>query len=374
MIQRSLHLLIIVLVVAVALAAGCTTTAPTAPSAAGTLTLSDMTNRTVTLNSSPERLIGVGAGALRMLVYLNASDMVVAVDERDRRSEKAGAPGMPSGTDRPYLLVHPALADLPSAGRVTGDPEQIMAQRPDLVFVTFTTAKDAQTLQEKTGAPVVALVSGDLGTNRAAFYSSLRTMGKSLGREARAEEVISYINATIEDLQRRTWAIPEEQQPRVYVGGVAFNGAHGLLSTDPAYAPFMLLGVDNVAAGAGPRGQVVIDKERLVAWNPDVIFVDEASAGPVTDDLADPVYRSLGAVKAGRVYGVMPYNWYANNYDTVLADAYFIGKTLYPEQFADIDPGRKADEIYEKLDGGAAYAGMKQHFGGFGPFAGGQRG
>jgi iron complex transport system substrate-binding protein len=194
-------------------------------------------------------------------------------------------------------------------------------------------------------------------------------MGTALGREERAEEVLTYINATTADLRNRTADIPAADRPRVYIGGVAFNGAHGFLSTDPAYAPFMLLGADNVAAETGPGGQVMIDREKLIEWNPDVIFVDEASAALVADDLRDPVFQSLDAIENGRVYGVMPYNWYANNYDTVLADAYFIGKTLYPERFTDVDPVEKADEIYRLLDGGPAYEGMQRIFGGFGPFA-----
>lgn len=362
-------LLVGILAVAAVLAAGCTgTPSPTSPEN-GTITLTDTMNRTVTLDGTPERVIGVGAGSLRLLVYLNASEKVVAVDERDRKPMTAGAPGMPSGEDRPYLLANPGLADLPSAGRISGDPEAIMAQRPDAVFVTFTTAKDAQTLQEKSGVPVIALVTGDLGANRGAFERSLRTMGTALGREERAEEVLTYINATIGDLRNRTADIPAADRPRVYIGGVAFNGAHGFLSTDPAYAPFKLLGADNVAAGTGPGGQVMIDREKLIEWNPDVIFVDEASAALIVDDLRDPVFQSLDAIENGRVYGVMPYNWYANNYDTVLADAYFIGKTLYPERFTDVDPVEKADEIYRLLDGGPAYEGMQRIFGGFGPFA-----
>ena len=89
----------------------------------------------------------------------------------------------------------------------------------------------------------------------------------------------------------------------------------------------------------------------------------------VVEDLKDPVYQSLDAVREGRIYGVMPYNWYANNYDTVLADAYYIGKTLYPDQFADIDPDQKADEIYTMLDGKPVYGDMKTLFGGFEPFS-----
>jgi len=60
----------------------------------------------------------------------------------------------------------------------------------------------------------------------------------------------------------------------------------------------------------------------------------------------DPALQGLSAAKNGRVYGVLPYNFYNVNYETVLADAYFIGKTLYPERFEDVDPVRKANEIF----------------------------
>ncbi|HOW33754.1 MAG TPA: ABC transporter substrate-binding protein, partial [Methanoregulaceae archaeon] len=171
------------------------------------------------------------------------------------------------------------------------------------------------------------------------------------------------------DLQERTSGIPAGEKASVYVGGIAYNGAHGLLSTDPAYAPLAMVNGNNVAAGAGTGGQIMIDKEKLLSWNPDVIFIDEASYSLVVEDLKDPVYQSLDAVREGRIYGVMPYNWYANNYDTVLADAYFIGKILYPDQFVEVDPEQKADEIYTMLDGKPVYAEMKQIFGGFVPFS-----
>lgn len=366
-------LFLVVLVAAALLGAGCTST-PAPASTPASLQITDMTSRTVEVIDHPDRVVGVGAGTVRMLVYLGATDRVSGVDERDRFTGQAGAPGMPSGNDRPYLLAHPEVGNLSSVGRVSGDPEQILAQHPDVVFLSFTTGKDAQALQDKIGIPVVSIVSGDLGKDRPIFYTSLRTMAKVLGMEARADEVIAYINATVADLERRTSDIPDDKRPSVYIGGVAFNGAHGFLSTDPAYAPFMLLGAKNVAAGTGPGGQVMIDKEKLLEWNPDLVFIDQASASAVRTDLSDPVLGSLRAVKEGKVYGVLPYNWYANNYDTVLADAYAIGKILYPDRFADVDPEQKADEIYTALDGRPVYAGMKQHFGGFGTFGAELRG
>lgn len=48
-----------------------------------------------------------------------------------------------------------------------------------------------------------------------------------------------------------------------------------------------------------------------------------------------------------------------------MADAYFLGKTIYPESFADIDPAAKADEIYSFLLGKPLYQRMCQDFGEF---------
>lgn len=371
-------LIIAAVLVVLLVSAGCTaqsaaqstaTPLSTVQTDTGKITVTDMAIRTVDVKKDPQRIIGVGAGALRMIAYLQAADQVVGVDDREQKKYNTSGFGMPSGIDKPYNLANPGLATLPYIGGKTGDPELIAAQNPDVVFYTFTTGKDAQTLQEKSGCPVVALTTGDLGKNKDVFYQSLRLMAKILGKEQRAESITSYIDGTIKDLNDRTKDIPADKRPRVYVGGIAYNGAHGFLSTDPAYSPLLMVNGNNVAATVSSGGQMMIDKEKLLDWKPDFIFVDEASYSLVKEDLRDPVYQSLPAVKNGRVYAVMPYNWYANNYDTVLADAYYIGKILYPEQFADVDPAQKADEIYTMLDGKPVYGDMKTLFGGFVPFS-----
>jgi len=371
-INRVNTLIIMAILALLLVSAGCAAQnkpQSTAPGDSGKLTITDMANRSVDVKKDPQRIIGVGAGALRMITYLQATDRVVGVDDREQKKYNTSGFGMPSGIDKPYNLANPDLSAKPFIGGKTGDPELIAAQNPDVIFYTFTTGKDAQTLQEKSGHAVVALTAGDLGKNKDAFYQSLGLMAQILGKEERARSITSYIDSTIQDLNNRTKNIPADKHPRVYVGGIAYNGAHGFLSTDPAYAPLMMVNGNNVAASASGGGQMMIDKEKLLEWKPDIIFVDEASFALVTEDFKDPVYQSLPAVKNSRVYGVMPYNWYANNYDTVLADAYYVGKTLYPEQFADVDPEQKADEIYTMLDGKPVYGDMKTLFGGFVPFS-----
>jgi len=76
-------------------------------------------------------------------------------------------------------------------------------------------------------------------------------------------------------------------------------------------------------------------------------------------------YNSLGAFTKGQVYSQLPYNNYSTNIDTAIADAYYLGKVIFPDAFTDIDPAKKADEIYQALLGQPLYSQMEKDFGGF---------
>jgi len=343
-------------ILTLALSAGCTGTdvTPTAPSGSSELTVTDGFGRTVTVPSPPESVVCSGSGGLRYLVYLGGQDLVVGVDSIEKKDQAIEG--------RPYALAYGSqFKNLPLIGEFRGkdDPEKILGIGPEVVFKTGSTgtaygtsAAEADTLQEKTGIPVVAFPYGSLRNDaeKAEMYGGLRVMGEVLGEQDRAEEVIAYIEATIADLEKRTGDIPESEQKSVYVGGVSSAGAHGIISTEPAYPPFLWVHAKNVAAGMG-AAHADIAKESLVDWNPDYIFIDAGtiqmeSDGAIGELKTDPALQGLSAAKNGRVYGVLPYNFYNVNYETVLADAYFIGKTLYPERFEDVDPVRKANEIF----------------------------
>jgi iron complex transport system substrate-binding protein len=111
-----------------------------------------------------------------------------------------------------------------------------------------------------------------------------------------------------------------------------------------------------------------ISKEKIMEWDPDLLFLDLSTlqlgdkSGGLFELRSDPAYRTLSAVKSGKVYGLLPYNWYTKNYGSILANAYFIGKTVYPDRFADIDPAKKADEIYTFLVGKPVFEEMKAMF------------
>ena len=145
------------------------------------------------------------------------------------------------------------------------------------------------------------------------------------------------------------------------------KGTHGIESTQADFPPFSAINARNVADETGMKGSLMIDKEQLLVWNPQYIFVDESGWPMIKKDYgANPgLYASLRAVKEGRLYGYLPYNFYSTNVDTAIADAYFMGTVVYPDAFKDVDPVAKAGEIYRFLLGADAYAAMARDFGGF---------
>ena len=349
--RLKLALLVMVLLSSI-MVTGCTNRTP--PNGSDTIEITDSLGRTVDVPKDVDRVVGLEAGALRLLVYLECTDSVVGVEDEEYNG------------GRPYNFAHPELAELPSIGPIHGgEAELIMAQGPDVILWSFTTEGDANDLQKKTGIPVVAIEYGDLGVNRDKFYDSLRLVAKVMDRTKRGEELIAYFDGVIKDLDDRTKDIPDAQKTSVYVGGIGYRGAHGILSTEPDYEPVAFVNGKNVAGGLGTE-HAFIDKEKLLEWDPEMILADQGGSALIKEDLKDDAYSNIDAVKNGNVFGVMPYNYYAANYGTILADAYYVGALLFPDQFNDINPEKKADEIYQELVGKGVYDDMEKTYGGFG--------
>jgi iron complex transport system substrate-binding protein len=340
-----------------------------AVSTAQARTVTDAMGRAVDIPDKVDRVICSGPGCLRLLCYLQAQGMAVAVDDAETRKRFLDA--------RPYALANPQFKKMDTFGEFRGhdNPELILSlsPQPQVIFKTYgAMGHDPVELQQKTGVPVVSLDYGDLGERRDAFYNSLRLMADVIGKAKRAEEVTAFFDAGVKDLASRTADIPADQRPTVFVGGVAHRGPHGFQSTEPGYPPFSFVNVRNLAYEEGmSKGQLQHSdaaKEKIVEWDPDVLFLDlstlqmGADAGGLYELRTDPAYRSLTAVRQGNVYGLLPYNWYTANYGSVLANAWFIGKTVYPDRFKDTDPEAEADRIYTFLVGEPVFRQMDALF------------
>ena len=338
-------------VFAVLISAGCVTTNSPGDSK-GMVTITDAFDREVSIPENPEKIAVVGSGSMRYFVYLGIDlDDVCAVDYQDSKLN------IETVNVRPYALANPEILEIPEVGAAKGvvDNEKLLMSGADILFMggaSSSNAEVANEIQEKTGIPVVMFYTGNYVTDAEKIQDTLLMLGEILGKEQRAKDLIAYFDAVEADLKKRVAGLSAGES--VYIGGVAYNGYHGLDGTDPTYYPFAVLNIKNAAgevSSVSQTGYAQISKEKLLEWDPDFIIVDlstiqAAEGGALVELKNDPSYRELTAVKNSMVYTVNPHTSMNVNHETTLANAYFIGKLLYPEQFEDIDPVKKADEIY----------------------------
>lgn len=321
-----------------------------------TRVITDMMGREVEVPSEINSIICTGSGALRLVAYADAMDLVVGVEDIDKQQE----------IKRPYnYIYHDQLKDLPSIGKgggrgYTAYEEQIITLQPD-VILTFYNSDALEQLADKTGIPVVSIATqanlfGE-DTNQA-----LKLIGELLGKEERTEAVIGYLAEYKADLNNRTKDIPVEEKPTVYPGAVTYNGARGFAGTYGELGPLKAINAINVADETGQTIGFEVDWEKIQVWDPDYIFLDPGNMNLVNEEYAKKTdyFNSLSAVKNGNVYSMISFNNYSTNLELAIADAYYAGKVLYPEQFTDIEIEAKTDEIFTRFLGKGIYQDMKE--------------
>ncbi|MBU2649075.1 iron ABC transporter substrate-binding protein [bacterium] len=324
--------------------------------------VTDLAGRKVRFSNTPERIICISPGTLRLAIYLEAAEHIIGVEDMEKRFPHT----------RPYWLANPELGRLPSIGpggpmTINKEPdlEKVLAVQPDVIFISYMSKELADTLQQKIGIPIVVISYGPFGTFNEVVFDSLRLMGKVLKKERRAHTVIDYIENSRKDIASRVSNIDEKFKPSVYIGGIGFKGSHGIESTETRYAPFIWANSKNIATAQGMNGHVYVDKEKILQWNPDVVFIDSGGNEIIRQDFIKKpgFYQSLQAFQQKRVYLLHSFNWYMTNLGTVIANAYAVGKKLYPDRFHDVDPPQKSDEIYSFLVGRPVYHQMSISFG-----------
>ncbi|MEM2321341.1 MAG: ABC transporter substrate-binding protein [Candidatus Bathyarchaeia archaeon] len=325
----------------------------------------DVVGRNVTLPEKINRVVAIGPGMLRLVCYLNAVDMLVGVEESEIKWGFRG---------RDYAMAHgKRFKDLPIIGPggpgKPPAPELIIAVKPDLIIMsrTYCDFYDPNRLQGETKATVIVMDYGEAGQlDIEGFKHAMRVLGKALNCEERAEQLIRFIEGISNDLNRRTKDIA--QRPKVYVGAISYKGGQPFTTTQTPFPPLVLLNTPSIADKYSIGAGVFFwDYEAIIAEQPGIIFIDEGNLATVKQDFdKDPgKYMQLSAFREGRVYGTLPYNYYHTNIAVALADAYWIGRVLYPERFGDVNPAEKADEIFTFFLGKPIYKEYADAYGGF---------
>lgn len=326
----------------------------------------DSYGREVEIPGEVRTVVCTGSGALRMVCYLQCADRLIGVEDTEL---DYGASKL-----RDYAYAYrDVLSTLPSIGKGGGSAntayaEELIALQPDVILSGYS-REALEDLARITGIPCVSVRAESVGFIDESFYTAMEVAADVLGVQERCESVLARIDACKADLAARTADIPQADKPLCYAGAVTFSGTHGFTGTYSNFGPFLAIGARNAADAAEEEGYYDADPEAILAWDPEVIFLDPGSLELVREEYAaNPgFFDALTAVREGRVYACVSYNNYSTNVGYAIADAYYAGTVLFPDRFADVDAAETADTLLEFLLGEGFYGRMADEGLAFGP-------
>ena len=326
-----------------------------APTEAAEVTVTDMIGREVTvIPGSYKSVVCIGAGALRMYSYIGDVALLGGVEDIDNTTLE-DRPKMFDAVARPYVLAYGDVFNtLPSCGvggpqAQTAEAEKILSCTPDIVISEYEDVEKEDALQEQLGVPVITLKAGSKGVFDDAFSGSMELLGKVFDREEKAQALVEFVKSEAAEISSRTAGIADEEKPSVYVCGLGNWGTTNHLMTAENYVSFQVANVKNVLSGTGIQGIGPIEAEKFVEIgdSTDIMILDAAAVKnikPLYQE--DPtMFDTCKAWQNGEVYLEMAYNAYYTNFEIALINTWFIAKTVYPEQFQDIDLTAKTNEV-----------------------------
>ena len=357
--KRTLSIMVFALVVV--MAAVATPVSETVTSAAQPVVVTDMIGRNVeVVPGSYHRVVCIGAGALRMYTYIGDVQDLCGVEDIDN-IKLQNRPKMFDSAARPYVIAYSEeFSKLPSCGvggpqAQAAEAEKILACNPDIVISEYEDVQKEDALQQQLGVPVITLRSGANGVFADEFKGSMRLLGSIFGKEARAEELVAFVEKETAEIIRRTADIPESSKPAVYICGLGNWGTTNHLMTAQNYKPFEVANIRNAVTGLSAKGIQAIEKEKFesIGQDVDIMFIDSAAVKNIKPLYAqDPaLFDSCKAWQNGEVYLQPAYNAYYTNYEIALINTWFDAKTVYPQLFEDINIYVKMDEITQAFLG-----------------------
>lgn len=271
-----------------------------------------------------------------------------------------------------YKDVIPNLAAMPDIGHSDDgsfSAEKVIGLKPDVLFLSDWAYKALGTQIgqiESAGIPIVII---DYNTQLLERHlASTRALGKVMGREQRAEELANLYESQHRDILARVAKAKMAGAPisKVYVElGQAGAETIGNTYNNTMWGKIITtLGATNIASGKIPGPWGPLNGEAVIAENPDIIlmasssWVGRAKAVRTGYDVTPEETRAtlepyagragwagLKAVRNGEISAI-EHGLCRTLYDFVAMQ--YIGKRLYPEAFADVDPAANFRAYHEK--------------------------
>ena len=246
------------------------------------ITVTDMTGREITLDEPATRVVALSAADCEFLYAVGAGDTLVGRGEYcDYPAEVLEVPSVQSGYDT--------------------NIEQIIALEPQVLLMSTMAQTEEQIAQlEEAGIKVVVSDAQDIE----GVYTAVEMIGKLMGKEKEAEQVITSMQVAFADLSNSTAGqgktIYFEVSPLEY--GLWTAGS-GTFMNEIAE----MLGMKNIFDDV--QGWAEVSEEQVIERNPDYIVTITMYFGegptPVEEIIGRTGWENVTAVKNGAILNLV---------------------------------------------------------------------
>ena len=238
--------------------------------------------------------------------------------------------------------LQPSLKKAVDVGKGVADLEALAELEPD---VFFNKANDPETLDsvEKLGIPAIGLSFEDTEE----MITALDILGKVLGRQKKAEKLISYYDKKTEADKKAAEKIKNKKT------AIVMGSSIGKVADDSMLQGSMI----KMAGGQNAAQDLEVNElwptagtEQIFDWDPDYIFISGSEGANYTaeDIYAKKAWAEMKAVKNRHVY-TMPAqedSWEFPGVVSVLGIDYMISK-MYPDRMPEKKLRKNVDEFYK---------------------------
>ncbi|NTW50269.1 MAG: ABC transporter substrate-binding protein [Chlorobiales bacterium] len=297
------------------------------------ISVTDFRGKNIRLNKPASRIVCLIESGLSGLYMLGIEDKVVGVPSSVYKESVAPLYASLDDRIREKKLPSPGNWDFVSL-------EQVVALQPDLVIMWASQQESIEAIEEK-GIPVYGVFLKSF----ADVAKEIKDFGILTGKESRADSLINYTKTEVQKFQT---GVPDSQKKTVY-----FMWAQGLLETSgktsTANELIELAGAKNVCTAE--EEHLVINMERVLEWNPDVVVLWWNAAKNPADVLGLHEWQNITAVKHKSVYE-LPSVFYCDFWTLKYQYAVMLlAKSCYPEKHKDLDLEKERHDMLVTLYG-----------------------
>ncbi|NPV62678.1 MAG: ABC transporter substrate-binding protein [Methanotrichaceae archaeon] len=298
------------------------------------VTLVDFAGHSVTVDAPIKSVVSLAGGASEIICALDGGESLV---------------GCSSNSDYP-----PYLETVTNVGKNSYSPdvELILELDPDLVVADTMISEDDKNTLEEEGIPVLE----EKFIDPTRTVTVMNNLGQALGKEERAQELISFIENYQDLIEERTSSLLPMETPTVFFEW--YGTPYHTVSSAGSYHNFITFaGGINAASDLGNESNSYPDvsPEWVVEIDPDIILQSEPSTRAYTEEdlaklrqdiISRPELQSVKAVKDGRVCVIS--GKITTGIRAIVGELY-LAKWLHPQLFEDIDPEAVHQDLIERF-------------------------